>query len=381
MTRCRRWIACGVVLVATACRHAPVATSERPPPGEASLSKEQITAQNIEISSVEMRDVDRTLTASGRIAFDDLRVSHAYSPVTGRVVAISANLGQHVKKGDVLAVIESPEIGRASADVLEAKADLSAAELEVRRQRELWAENATSKRELDQAEQVFLRAKAEYERAKKKADLLLTGDVDVATQRYTLRAAIDGEVVARDVSPGVEIAGLWDGGAATELFTVGRSDAVRAIADVFESDVLRVHVGARATITVVGRPDVPFEATVDWISASMDGKTHTAQVRCALLDASGVLRPEMFATIRIAVDPHRALVAPRSAILRLGDQTFAIGVSDEGAGGARFVRLPVTLDDDPGEEWLPILGGLRAGDRVVTNGALLVSAAIDREAS
>jgi cobalt-zinc-cadmium efflux system membrane fusion protein len=348
-----------------------------PPPqstsGEIRLSKSQVAADAIEITKVDDRDLEDTLTAAGRIAFDDMRIAHAISPVAGRVVDIRAALGQHVKKGDVLAVIESPEIGQASADLLKAKADLVATRLDAARAEDLYRVHAISQRELEQARNAYSKAAAEYERAKKKADLLLTGDADVATQRYTLRAGIDGEIIARTISPGVEVAGLYDGGSATDLFTLAQRDSVWALADVFEVDVLRVHVGAPARVTIVGRPGPPLEGTIDWISAAMDSATHTAKVRCTLANPTGDLRAEMYATLQIVVDAKKELATPRSSIVRLGDQTFAFTVVADEADGVRFARIPVHVDEEADGAWLPVLGGLDRGTRVVSAGAMLLS--------
>jgi len=278
-----------------------------------------------------------------------------------------------VKKGDVLAILSSPEIGRVEAELTEAKADLAMTTQDAQRQRELFAAHAASQRDLEKAEDARAQAKAEYDRARLKAQLLTSSDADVASQRYTLRASIDGEVVARAVSPGLEVAGAYDGGAATELFTLGRTDPIWVVADVYEVDLDRVHLGTKMSVQVVARPNETNACTVDWISGALDPASHTAKVRCTLPNADGALRPEMYATVALSVDPHRALAVPRSSIVRLGDQTFAFVEAGEENGNVRFVRMPVTADEEASGPWVPVTQGVEQGMTIVGAGAVLLS--------
>src|SRR5438874_4765911 len=107
-----------------------------PPPGEAWLSPQQMKDGQVEVVPVEERPVIFELQAPGRITFDDSRVAHVFSPVSGRAVRIEARLGERVRKGAPLVTLESPDVGGAVADLGKAEADLRAAERDLRRQRE-----------------------------------------------------------------------------------------------------------------------------------------------------------------------------------------------------------------------------------------------------
>ena len=202
---------------AAGCHHettegAAAATGPQPPPGEAWLTQDQIAQAHITIAPVEEQDVDDTILSSGRVTFDDQRVAHIYSPVTGRVQRIDANLGQRVKKGQSLAVITSPDIGQVSSDLGKADADLIAAEHDFNRKKELYEAHAASQADYETAEDNFRKAKAEKDRAVQKAFLLKTGGVDAVSQGYTLTSPIEGEVIARSLSPGIEVQGQYGGG-------------------------------------------------------------------------------------------------------------------------------------------------------------------------
>jgi len=366
----RRAAAAALLLLAS-CRREE-REEPRPPPGEAWLSAQQMQAGQVELATVGEQPVASELPAPGRIAFDDSRVAHVFSPVSGRVTRIEAQLGQRVKKGAPLVTLESPDVGVAAADVGKAEADLQATERELRRQRELYEAHAGAQRDLEAAQAARARAAAELARARQRARLFQGGAGGVS-QAVTLRAPIDGEVVARTVTPGMEVAGQSSGGTSPELFTIGDVDQVWAIADVFEMDLPRVHPGAKVTVKVVAYPDRAFPARVDWIAAALDPQTRSARVRATLPNSSRELLPEMYATLLISTPAREALALPRSALLHIGDQTVVlVQVGRTENGLLRFQQRRVQVESDDADP-VVVLSGLSRGDQVVVSGALLLS--------
>jgi len=348
-------------------------TGPQPGPGEVWLSQQQVLDAKIEVKPVTDQDVDDTILTSGRVALDDLRSAHIFSPVTGRVVKIAAQLGQHVKKGDALATIESPDIGNAVSDVHKAEADLIAAQHDYQRKKDLFEQKAGSAADLEAAEDGYRKAKAEIERARQKQALLRVGNADAVTQTYTLTSPIDGEVLLRNINPGIEVQGQYSGGTTQELFTVGEIDKVWVIADLYEMDIARVHVGTPADVSVVTYKGKVFKGQVDWVSGMLDPATRTAKVRCTFENPDKLLRPEMYATVQISVDQTKALAIPRNALLRLGEYKVVFIEVGEEPGRVRFQRMPVDVDEGESSQWLEVKHGLVAGQKIVVNGAILLS--------
>ncbi len=376
MSRTVRALAFVAVAALAGCHNSRAATAkgEEPPAGEVWLTMDQVKEAKITVEPVDEQDVDDTILTSGKVTFEDIKVGHVYSPVTGRVVRIDAQLGQRVKKGDPLAVIQSPDIGVASSDVGKADADLVAAEHDYQREKELWEKHATSQKDFETAEDNYRKAKAEKERALQKAYLLHSGGADNVTQGYQLTSPLDGEVLMRNLSPGVEVQGQYGGGQAQELFTVGELDKVWVLADLYEIDLARVNVGAKSTVKVVAYPGKVFDGKVDWVAGMLDPTTRTAKVRCTFDNPDKLLKPEMYATIAISVEERRALAIPKGSVLRLGDQTVVFvqkGTTPDGK--LRFERIPVTVDEGEGSHWLPVSHGLDKGMQIVTSGAVLLS--------
>ena len=344
----------------------------RPPPGEAWLSPQQLQAAQVTVTTVEQQTVNSHLSAPGRIAFDDSHVAHVFSPVSGRVVRIEAQIGQRVSKGAPLATLESPDVGAAAADFGKAEADLQAAERELRRQRELVDAHAGAQRDLEAAQAARDRAAAELTRARERARLFRHG-TDGVSQTVTLRAPIDGEVIARTITPGMEIAGQSSGGNSPELFTIGDVDQVWALADVFEMDLPRVQRGAAATVNVVAYADRAFEGRVDWISPALDPQTRSARVRVALPNPAHELSPELYATLFISTAPRKAVAIPRSALLHVGDETVVLVQTGRTETGLlRFQQRRVQVESDDADPAV-VVSGLSAGEQVVTSGSLLLS--------
>lgn len=358
------------------CQSAPAATKQeaQPPKDEVWLTEQQVRDAKVQIEPITPRPVGNEIVTSGKVAFDDLRVSHVFSPVTGRIKRILADPGQRVKKGTPLATIESPDVGNAFADLDKAQADLVASQHESQRQRELYEAHAGSQREFEAAEDNFRKAKAEVERARQKARMFRTNSADKVSQEFTLRAPIEGEVIARNVNPGAEVLGQYSGGTAVELFTVGELDSVWVFADVFEMDLAKVKRGAPVSVKVVAYPDKAFTGRVDWISDALDATARTARVRCSIPNPGRELKPEMYATVSISVDAPAVAALPRSALLRIADQTVVFVESGNTPDGRlKFARRIVAVNEDEGSDYVPIVRGVNPGEKVVTSGGILLS--------
>lgn len=345
----------------------------QPPLTEIWLWRDQVRAAKLVVEPLAPQPVGGQVVTSGRVTFDDLKVAHVMSPVTGRVVHIDAQPGQRVKKGDTLAVIESPDVGTAFSELQKAQADYISAEKDFKRQKELFDVHAGSQRDLEAAQGNFAKTRAEFERTKRKAQLLSGGHDGGGSQSYVLRAPIAGEVISRNLNPGAEVQGQYSGGT-VELFTIGELDTVWVIADLFEMDLGRVRQGTECMVKVVAYPKQTFKGIADWVSDTLDGATRTAKVRCKLDNPEHALKPEMYATAALSVDRQRALALPRGAVMHLGDQTMVfveLGTAPDGR--VRYERRPVSISEEMGGEYLPVIRGIVAGERVVVDGAVVLS--------
>ena len=328
-------------------------------------------ASQVSVAPVAMRELHGKLTTNGRVAYDDSQVAHVFSAVTGRITHIHAQPGDHVTRGAKLATIQSPDVGVASADVDKAHAVSFAAEADFKRKQALFKAGAVAQRDLEAAVDTYEVALAELRRAEEKYALFGGGayDPNIVRGSYELGAPIAGEVVSRFVNPGMEIIGQYQGGSASELFTVANLKSVWVVADIYEADVGRVVAGMNVALRVEAYPDQVFTGAVEWVSDMLDPTARTARLRCAIPNPDGLLKPDMFAAVTIASRGHMVLTVPRQSVTRLGEKTVVyVQTGQNDAGDRRFMRRPVIVDEAEEGGDLPVLHGLNAGDTVVTQG-------------
>ncbi|HET8732493.1 MAG TPA: efflux RND transporter periplasmic adaptor subunit [Anaeromyxobacteraceae bacterium] len=360
-----------VATVALACGERPAPAPPAAPAGEVWLNDKQVADARIGVEEARVRPVDAPVVAPARIAFNDLKVVHVFSPVAGRVTRVVAHPGERVRKGATLAVVHSPDVGQAVADLARAHADLVLADQEERRQKELFEARAGARRDLETAVANAAKARAEFGRADEKARLLRSEGL-TANQEFEIKSPLDGNVIARAITPGMELQGQYAGGQAVELFTIGDPDAVWVLADVFAIDLPRLAVGAPARVTLPAFPGRTFGGKLAWIAGALDPASHAARIRVTLDDPGGDLRPEMLGTVEIAGRARDALAVPRSALLRLGEGWVVFveqGRSPDGR--TRFVRRSVEIEDDGGDV-VAVVRGLTPGEKVASTGAILL---------
>jgi membrane fusion protein, heavy metal efflux system len=372
-----RWPRLGTFVLAAltpslgGCRaHGASGAVELPPQDEVWLSQEQIKKTDIRVVAAAETDIPQGIAAGGRVAFNDMHVTHVFSPVTGRVTRVLAQPGQRVKKGAPLLALASPDVGQAFSELVKAHADVAASEAEYQREGRLYAAGAAAERDYELAEDSFRTTRAEYQRAQKRATMLRSGAVDAVTQEYTVKSYIAGEIIARMVNPGVEVQGQYSGGASAELFTIGDIKAVWVYADVADVDVPAVKVGADADIRVVAYQGRVFRGKVDWISSVVDPALRTVRVRCEVANEGEELKPEMLAAVSIVRPPRHLLTVPRDAVVRINESSFifvADGTRDDGR--QIFRRRLVRVADEQGGV-VPVLDGIEAGERVVAEGSI-----------
>ncbi len=341
---------------------------------EVSLASTQWASGTVSTAVAEERDLPAFVTVGGKLTFDDRRVTHVFSPLNGRIERVLAAPGQRLRKGDPLAVLLSQDLGSAFSDELKAKADLIAAGHEVSRQREMVALQASSRRDLEVAEDNFNRAKAEHERAAQKVRLLRARGADGVSQEFVLRSPMDGEVLARNANPGVQVQGQYSAGPnVVELFTIGRIDELYLMGEVYEVDLPSVRRGAEVELEVAAYPGRTFRGRVDWISDVLDPVLRTAKVRCVLQNRDRLLRPEMYELVKIATPGRHAVAVPREALLRLGDETDVFVQAPEAKDGrVSFRRRAVIADEQIPGELVAVLAGLNPGERVASRGSIFL---------
>ncbi|TRW92900.1 efflux RND transporter periplasmic adaptor subunit [Candidatus Methylobacter oryzae] len=342
----------------------------KPPKNEVFLSPNSPKRNYIKEAVVE--PVRRPLMepVTGKISYDETRTARVSSPIAGRVTGSIATLGAHVKAGDTLAALDSPELGQAQSDYAGATADLKLAERAFQRMMELYKHGIAPRKDQEQAQDSLARARSEAERAKLRlANLgVRTGRTD---NRFALQTPIAGVVTERNINPGMEIRPDL----ADPLFVISDLSSLWVQMDIFEKNLGLIRSGAQVQVRVPAYPNEVFTATVSHIGQVVDEATRTVKVRCSLSNDDLRLLPAMYAAIEVQSAPDdKAVVVPLTALFTEEESDWVYVDIGDYHYQKRPVKAGLRLKDRA-----VIQEGLNPGEHLVIDGALLLRTEQDSE--
>ena len=365
------------------------AADQQAPQSSDSIEPTPEQLAQVQVESVRQEVIDVDLETTGKVGFNEDRLTPVFAPYGGRVLEVLANKGDLVNLGQPLLVIESPDLVATANDFAEARANedkakigLDIAEKAAQRARNLNSLEALATKELQAAESDLARAREDYRRATaavavvrnrlalfgktpdeiKHLEETITDQID---RRIVIRAPLAGTIVDRKVGPGQYV----KPDAPDSLYLIGDLSNVWVNADVYETYLPQIHVGAHVEITVPAYADRTFPARISAINPTVDAATRTIHVRCTVPNAAGLLKPEMFASIRISSAAKRKVsTIPSTAVLTQGNESFVLAEDSTGRFRKRQVK-PVR----EAQGYTIVEEGLTSSDRVVTRGVLLLS--------
>jgi membrane fusion protein, heavy metal efflux system len=341
------------------------------------LKPEQITAANIQIAKVEVRTETAVLEANGQIVAADDGQARVGVRVPGRITALKASVGQAVKKGQMLAVIESPELGRAKSDYVSAAASARFARENASREKQLFERRISAEVEWRKAEAEAVRTSAELQAAENRLHALGIGDSQLPdkvahfTSTFGAVSPIDGVVVERPVTLGEMV------NPEKTLFLVMDLSEVWLLVDVFERDIGQVALKQTVKVAVTAYKEEQFEGEVSHIGAIVEPRSRAIKVRIALANPNGRLKPGMFARVSLADtkgDEHEHLFVPVEAVQRTDKGTIVFVPGDE---PGEYVPRSVKTGHEAGKS-VAIESGLSAGDQVVVSGSFILKSELGK---
>ncbi|HEX4920330.1 MAG TPA: efflux RND transporter periplasmic adaptor subunit [Candidatus Bathyarchaeia archaeon] len=309
-----------------------------------------------------------TLTRPARLTYAEDEFSVISSPLQGRVLEVRARLGESVKSGQILMLIDSPDIAMAYSDYVKEISELSLAQRNYELASDLFKVQALPLKEYKQAENDLNRERAEFAQAKNK--LLFLGvpaselekplvDQHI-TSRFELKSPLTGTVVERNVTPGQSVGP----GTSVPLLTVAQLDRLHVMIDVYERDLPLLKVGQVVRLNVEAYSGVDFLATIGFIGDIIDPNTRTIKVRALAHNTDRRLKPQMYGHVTVPIDDlAQIILVPRHALTRTGSRTF---VYVERAPG-RFEPRVIQVQEEPGDQ-VRVVEGLVVGERIASQG-------------
>jgi membrane fusion protein, heavy metal efflux system len=359
------------------------------PRGAITLSPEAVRNAQIETTEVTLRSLQEWLEAPGVVDPDLSRVVRVRALARGVVRSVPVRLGEQVQAGQTLFEYENVEIAellgeyrRLVAQQAKLEAHVKAAAQAAERARQLLAAEALAQKEVELRIAELTEAEAELsahiaskEAAARRLRLFGMQPADVtapSSEAPSLQKVVapqSGVIVDFKIAPGEVIAGEQ------EVITIANLKRVWVMARVYEKDLGQVKSGQRGEVSFLSFPDRKFRGTITQVNSSLDPQTRTAGVRVEVDNPKEELKLQMYGTVRLLTGKVRSVPAiPRAALQRSDgkDQVF-VQVSP-----AQFQKREVQPGPQVGE-WVEIVSGLKAGEKVVTQGAFMLKSELKKE--
>lgn len=324
----------------------------------------------VELGSATRGDVAAHLTVVGNLI--GLQTVDIAPRTGGRLLSVNVQLGDRVRRGQVLAKVEDREIveqvraAEASQEVAKAtirqrEADLKVAELNFDRSKNLFSRQLLAKQALDDAESRYMAAVAQTDlsRAQLSQNDARLQELRINLQHTSVTSPVDGFVGKRNVDPGAMV------NTNTAIASVVDISRLRLVVNVVEKDLRLVNAGDVADVEVDAYPGEKFSGKIARVAPVLDPATRTATMEVEIPNHDHKLKPGMYARINLTVEERKnALVAPKNAVIDFENKRGVWMPNDQ----KRAAFVPVTLGIE-GPEQIEILSGLKEGDRFVTTGA------------
>jgi membrane fusion protein, heavy metal efflux system len=385
----RHLLAILMLALACSCGRAPAPTatpsSSDSAPARVTLDAAAQKQAGIAVQQVTMRSVPETVKSTGRLVFDEDQTWHIGAVTAGRIAQVAASVGDHVKAGQVLARMHSDDVHEARAAYQKALANLKSARTAAEYARTARDRTArlfklkaasrqqveTSATDLQRADSQLADAQTEVNRARTHLTEFLglsLADTDPHSDYIAIRSPAEGIVVRRQVTPGTVVS------PGQEAFTVANTSALWLIAAVNEADLSRVHVGDAVSVFVRAYPDRAFEGKVLKLGEELDPHTRSLQVRVLVPNPEARLKPEMYATVRIAGGATRpAIFIPDSAVQEVSGQQIVFVRVAPTAFEPRAVQIGPRADSV-----VEVRAGLKPGEWIVTAGSFVLKSELFR---
>ena len=341
--------------------------------GKIELTDEQIMVAGVKIQTAGSARIKSAMTLPGEIRFNEDRTAHVVPRLAGVVEGIAVNLGQRVKKGQVLAVIASVWLSDQRSDLLAAENRLSLAKTTLEREKKLWEEKISAEQDYLQAQQIMREAQIAVRSAQQKlmaigASPNVSGS-SAALNRHEIRAPFDGMVVEKHISLGESVK------EDASIFTISDLSSVWAEIIVPAKDINVIRVGEKVTIKAAAF-DATASGTISYVGALIGEQTRTAKARVTLSNPQMAWRPGLFINVEIVSAETGVPVAVSSdAVQNVNDKPTIFARVPGG-----FISQPVTTGISDGKN-VEIVKGLQPGTEYAATGSFAIKSELGKSSA
>ncbi|QWF70333.1 efflux RND transporter periplasmic adaptor subunit [Methylomonas paludis] len=320
----------------------------------------------LSITEIKPSEISESLSLPARVELDQLRVARIGASVTGRITEINAVLGQAVKKGERLALLNSTELSQAQSDYLKATSQVNLRQITVQRAERLLEGGILAEAELQERQAVLREAEVDLRAAADRLRVMGMSEADLKRldQKRTIfsyspvSASIDGVVIESHIALGQVVQ------PADALYTVADLSQLWLVAEVPEQQAQWAKQGDEAHVEIPALPGPELSGKLIYVADLVDPETRTVLVRMALANPQRLFKPQMLATLKINKSGAQILSVPSEAVIRENDNDYVFVELKAGIFQLRAVKLGTEQDENR-----PLLAGLKPGERIVVKGA------------
>jgi cobalt-zinc-cadmium efflux system membrane fusion protein len=323
---------------------------------------------HVQVVTLQPAKLTRTLRLSGAVAYNAFKTTPVITQMGGPVSRILVVPGEHVRQGQPMLAVTSPDYSQLFATYLKARETFRVADKNYARAQDLYEHHAIAERDLLQAESDRNQTQADMNASEQTMKILgIKNPEDLAkapsSAAIPLRAPIGGEVVERLVSPGQVLqAGQ------TQAFTISDMSTVWVLANVYQSDLAHIKTGDDVVVQTDAYPD-SFRGKISYVSAALDPNTRTLQARIVVNNPGAKLKKDMYCTATVTAGViEGAIAVPDAAVLRDDENQPFVYVA---TGPAQFGRRTIEIGGSENGR-TQVLKGLSAGEKVVGDGSLFL---------
>jgi cobalt-zinc-cadmium efflux system membrane fusion protein len=335
-------------------------------PGLFTVPADQMS--HVQLFTVQPTSLQRVLRLTGAVTYNGFKTTPVISAVGGPVARILVTPGLHVKRGQPMLYVSSPDFSQLRATYLKASDVFRVADKNFARAQDLYQHHAIAEKDLLDAESARTQAQADMQNAEQALRILGVKDPQTALKssgapELPVLAPIDGEVVDQTVAPGQ----LLQAGQ-TQCFTVSDMSTVWVLVNVYQNALAYVHVGDPVTIQTDAYPQ-KFSGTISYVAAALDPASRTLQARIVTQNPGEKLKKDMYVTAFVQAGTiQNAISVHDAAVLRNSENEPFVYVS---AGNNQFAQRQIAIGQSVGGR-TQVTSGLKPGDQVVAEGALFL---------
>ena len=317
----------------------------------------------LSVATAAAQAVNPKLQLPAVVESDPARTAAVLTPLSGRLIALKVALGDRVSRGQVLAIIDSPDLAQAYTDNDKAAEAFKLNQKNLERQEAQNKLGVASDRDLDQAKNDYAQAAAEYTRTQAHLKTLGASAETRSARELPIAAPVSGSVTSLNVAPGNMI-----NDPTQPLMTIADLSTIWVTAMVPEKDIAGVSKNQDAQVTLAAYPDRVLHGKVLFVADVIDSDSRRGKLRIAFANGDYALKPNMFATVVLAGGARSLVVLPSSALLMNNDRTSVFVATAPWT----FERRNVDAQLEEGSS-VAIRSGVSAGEEVLVEGAILLN--------